>query len=91
MNKIVLSRGCTAFGFDVDNKNISELEDVLQLRLLMDAIQSLIYDGNEPINILEILVEHYGDYESDGVVCESCGDYVESYTLEINKIEEDGN
>ena len=88
MNKIVLSSGCTAFSFDVDDKSISDLEDVLQLRLLMDTIQSLIDDGNAPISILDHLVEAYGEYESDGIVCEQCGDYVESYTLKINK---DGN
>ena len=34
-------------------------------------------------NILQDLIEMFGEYECDDEPCETCGDYVETHTWEI--------
>ena len=84
MSKITLTRGCTAFGFDIDGERIIDLNEK-RLSSLLDIVITTLKEKHEvsTSNILETLVEYYGDYEHDPHICESCGDTVDWHTLEI--------
>ena len=89
--KIEVVNGCMAYNFEIDGKyihdcTIDEMKDALTKAT--DYVVSKVND--EHISDLQIairnLVELFGDCECDGIPCECCGDFVETYTMEINPI-----
>lgn len=86
--KIEVVNGCTAYSFEIDGKpfhdcTIDELKDALT-----KATAYVVSKANdERVSDLQIairtLVELLGDCECSEDACECCGDYVETYTLEL--------
>lgn len=84
--KLELTEGCNCCAYEVDNKPVSilttqELTDLLQKQFEYalkeggwDALYRLSYHLAE---------EFYDTYECSDEPCECCGDYVETYTMEI--------
>ena len=79
--KIQLTRGCTAGSLTIDGKEEIHLSDDERQKVLRHIFNHL---KPEDLNyVLQDLVETFGEYESDDEPCETCGDYVETYTWEI--------
>lgn len=86
--KIEIVNGCTAYSFEIDGKpthecTIDELKDALT-----KANAYVVRKANdERISELQIalrnLVELFGDCECDDIPCDCCGDFIDTYTLEI--------
>ena len=79
--KIQLTRGCIAGSLTIDGKEEIHLTDEQRQEVLQHIINHL---KPEDLNyVLQDLAETFGEYESDDEPCETCGDYVETYTWEI--------
>lgn len=80
--KIEISRGCTAFYNEIDEKDMFEYsEEALQTVLL--TICSKLEDKQQLINTICVLTEEWGVFDMDKESCEQCGDTVHRYILEI--------
>ena len=80
--KIEISRGCTAFYNEIDEKDMFDYSgEALQTILL--TICSKIEDHQQLIDVLCILTEELGIIDSDNEPCEQCGDTVYRHILEI--------
>lgn len=82
--QIELTRGCTANSLTVDG--IEEIHLTNEQRMeVKKRIGEWISRSEVSLNeLLVLLVEHfYDDYEGDDEPCECCGDFVETYKLEI--------
>ena len=89
--KIEIVRGCIADRFDVDGKPMmdmseEELKDIL-LRVVNKVTQRENMDEWKKAYLrdaIRLLVEDFYDtYESSDEPCDCCGDWVETYTLEL--------
>lgn len=79
--KILLTRGCIAGSLTIDGKEEIHLTDDERQKVLRHIFNHL---KPEDLNyVLQDLVETFGEYESDDEPCETCGDFVETYTWEI--------
>jgi hypothetical protein len=76
--KIVETTGCTAFGFSINNKCVSEYTD----KELDEIVEYLFIKVKEGLKENTILFENVvqlfqpDDWEHDPNVCEQCGDTV---------------
>ena len=74
-------RGCVHDSLSVDGKEEINLTDEERQEVLKNIFEHL-----KPTDlnfVLHDLVETFGEYECDDEPCETCGDYVETYTWEI--------
>lgn len=79
--KIELTAGCTVDSLQIDGKRFEDLS----YREMRDIIFSLVteFTDDELYNdIIRNIVYSKGEFK-DGYTCEQCGDFVETYTLEI--------
>ena len=79
--KIELTAGCTVDSLQIDGKQFEDLS----YREMIDIIFSLVteFTDEELYNdIIRNIVYSKGEFK-DGYTCEQCGDFVETYTLEI--------
>jgi hypothetical protein len=79
--KIELTTGCTLDSLLIDGKRFEDLS----YREMRDVIFSLITEFTDEDLYNEIIrdvVYSKGEFK-DGYKCEQCGDFVETYTLEI--------
>ena len=83
--KFVETIGCTAFGFFVNEKDISELSEN-EYNEMLDYIFLKVKEGLEQNAILfndVIKLFQYDDYEHDPHICGQCGDSVSTITWNI--------
>lgn len=79
--KIDLTSGCTVDSLQIDGKQFEDLS----YKEMRDIIFSLVteFTDEELYNdIIRNIVYSKGEFK-DGYTCEQCGDFVETYTLEI--------
>jgi hypothetical protein len=79
--KIELTTGCTIDSLQIDGKRFEDLS----YREMRDIIFSLITEFTDEDlynDIIRDIVYSKGEFK-DGYTCEQCGDFVETYTLEI--------
>jgi hypothetical protein len=86
--KIEVVNGCMAYNFEIDGKYINDCTIDEMKDALTKATDYVVRKANEErISDLQIairnLVELFGDCECDGIPCECCGDFIETYTLEL--------
>ena len=81
--KIELTTGCTLDSLLIDGKRF-ETMNVDEARLVIKTLleQPLIEDMDLYNDIIRDIVYSKGEFQ-DGYTCEQCGDFVETYTLEI--------
>lgn len=79
--KIELTSGCTLDSLLIDGKRFEDLSH----REMRDIIFSLITEFTDEDLYNEIIrgIVYYKGEFKDGYKCEQCGDFVETYTLEI--------
>lgn len=84
-----MTRGCVCDWLGIDG--IKEIDMTNEQRLqyfykICDRIPYLKDGDSSWFNqFLQWVVEEFGDYEVSEHQCECCGDYVETYTLEVNE------
>lgn len=86
--KIEVVNGCMAYDFEIDGKSIhdctiDELKDALTKATAYVVSKADDERVSDLQTALRNLVELFGDCECDGIPCECCGDFVETYTMEI--------
>lgn len=89
--KLKITEGCicdsfTADGKDIDSLSEQELKDILKAAVA--KITNTEYEDEKIIYCLqntlyEIASRFYDEYECDGKPCECCGDYVETFKMEV--------
>jgi hypothetical protein len=89
--KLELTEGCICDSFTADGKFINtlsekELKDIL--KAVVAKITTTKYEDENTVyylqNILyEIVSRFYDEYESDDEPCECCGDFVETFKMEV--------
>lgn len=78
---IKMVRGCICDSLSVDGKEEIDMTDE-ERRVVL----KMIFEHFRPQDlnyVLQDLVETFGNYKCDNEPCETCGDYVETYTWEI--------
>lgn len=76
-----MMRGCMADSLTVDDKEEMDLTDEERKEVLKRIFDHLApKDLNE---VMQVLIERFGDCETDDKPCETCGDYVDTYTWEV--------
>lgn len=83
--KFVETTGCTAFGFSVNGKEVSELSEQ-EYNEMLDYLFVKIKEGINDNTILftdVVKLFQYDNYEYDDYVCESCGDTTDTTTWNI--------
>ena len=74
-------RGCMADSLTVDGKEEMDLTSGERKEVLKRIFDHL---GPKDLNeVMQVLIERFGDCETDGQPCETCGDYVDTYTWEV--------
>ena len=79
--KIQMTRGCIANSLTIDGKEETDLSDNERLEVLRHIFEHL--KARDLNYVLQNLIETFGEYEVNDKPCETCGDYVETYTWEI--------
>jgi hypothetical protein len=89
--KIEITNGCMAYDFEIDGKSIHDCT-INELKDALTKANSYAVNKANDESVCDLqtairnLVELFGDCECDGIPCECCGDFVETYTLELNPI-----
>lgn len=81
--RIQMTRGCVCDALTIDGKDEYELTDEERQKIL-----DCVYKNLKPEHLNEVLqklIELFGEYVSDDEPCECCGDYVEQYTWDLEK------
>ena len=93
--KFELIEGCMAWGFEADGKPVEhmstqELKDaILKIadkisKIEVNTLQDTLEFNNKAYRIVhEMVYNFYDDYECSSEPCECCGDWVETYKLEV--------
>ena len=79
--KLQVTEGCTAFSYEVDDKEWVDLTH----KECKETLLKLIESCNDCRNLQYVfigLMQDLGDFEDLGT-CDQCGDYITRYTLEI--------
>lgn len=90
--KLELTEGCICDSFTVDSKDINsmsgqELKDIL--KVVVTKITDTKYEDENKVSHLQtilrdIVLLYYDEYEIDNEPCECCGDFVETFTMNIS-------
>lgn len=86
--KIEVTNGCIAYNFEIDGKSIHDCTiDEIKDALTKANTYVVSKANDERVSDLQIairnLVELFGDCECSEDACECCGDFIETYTMEI--------
>jgi hypothetical protein len=81
MMKLEYTEGCVCGSLTVDDEEEYSMTDERRTEVL-EAVKRKL--GPRDLNhLLVYLATEYGDYESDGIPCECCGDIVCTWTLDL--------
>lgn len=80
-----LTRGCICNSITADNKSVFDLDDESKEKLRFELCRWLTeHESKIPTSeLIEFILESCGKYECSEHACECCGDYVETYKLNI--------
>lgn len=93
--KFELSEGCMAYGFYADNKRVDDLnsEELKEAIVkIANKINNTKLENEDDIArfntkayqvLYHMVYEFYDKYDSSDEPCECCGDWVETYELEV--------
>lgn len=90
--KLELTEGCICDSFTADGKDINsmsgqELKDIL--KAVVAKITNTKYEDENKVSHLQTILRdivslYYDEYDIDDEPCECCGDWVETYTMDVN-------
>lgn len=83
--KLKMVCGCTADSLTIDGKEEINLNTEEKKVVWKKVCEYLCHYGNhDHLNeFLQFVLSHHGKYGCSTEPCEQCGDYIETYTLEI--------
>jgi len=81
MMKLEYTEGCVCSSLTVDDIEEYAMTDEKRLEVLEAVRRNL--KPRDLNHLLRYLATEYGDYESDGIPCECCGDIVCTWTLDL--------
>lgn len=89
--ELKIIEGCICDSFTADGKDIDSLSEKELKDILKAAIAKITTTNYKDENIIyclqntlyEIVSRFYDEYESDGKPCECCGDFVETFKMDI--------
>ena len=79
--KLEMVRGCICDSLTVDGEEEYTLSDDKREEVL-DCICSRLYP-KDLNRFLQWYIQEYGEYDCDDKPCECCGDYVQTWTVEL--------
>ncbi|MBQ7899758.1 MAG: hypothetical protein IJ307_07895 [Bacteroidales bacterium] len=86
--KLELTQGCIAGWLGADGIAEHEMDEQMRARVF-DEIFAFLKTKNDGLNqLMQFVLELYGDYECDDEPCECCGDTVDTWTL-VLPVEDD--
>ena len=78
-----LVEGCVNDALTVDGIQEYDLTNNQRIKVI-DKISTWMKEHPECLNyVLQTIVPQYGEYYSDGIPCDCCGDITREYTLKI--------
>lgn len=80
---IRLTRGCVCDFLGIDGIKEIDMTDEQRLQYLKEIIEKLPTIGIWFNQFLEFVAETFGHYECSEESCECCGDFVETYKLNL--------
>jgi hypothetical protein len=86
--KIEITNGCMAYDFEIDGKSIHDCT-INELKDALTKANSYAVNKANDESVCDLqtairnLVELFGDCECDGIPCECCGDFIDTYTMEL--------
>lgn len=90
--KLELTEGCICDSFTADGKDINsmsgqELKDIL--KAVVAKITDTKYEDENKVSHLQTILRdivslYYDEYEIDNESCDCCGDFVETFTMNIS-------
>lgn len=75
--------GCICDSLTADNVEEVNMTDEQRLDTINHICAWMKENPNKLNYIMQALIPHFGEYESDDTPCECCGDYVETYTWKL--------
>lgn len=78
--EILKQEGCMAWCLEADGKPIVDMAEEQQKDILDKLRESL---GIDAYTLIDMIMKQYGDYECSDEPCECCGDYIETWRVEI--------
>lgn len=81
---IKMVRGCICDSLTIDGKEEINLNDRERVEIIKKVSRHLMKLEARHLNeLLQFLLEKMGEYSCSGQACECCGDFIETYKLEI--------
>ena len=71
-------RGCMASSLTVDGKEEKDLTDGERLRRIFEHLEP-----KDLTEVMKVLIERFGNCETDDQPCATYGDYVDTYTWKV--------
>ncbi len=81
--KLEMTRGCIADWLGADGILEREMDEETRAKVYDKIIEFLKKQDNGLNQLLQFVLETYGDYDYDEEPCETCGDTVENWVLEL--------
>lgn len=81
--KLELTQGCIAGWLGADGIAEHEMDEQMREKVFEKIFAFLKTQQNGLNHLMQLVLEIYGDYESDGEPCECCGDTVDTWTLTL--------
>lgn len=81
--KLEMTRGCIADWLGADGILEREMDEETRAKVYDKIIEFLKKQDNGLNQLLQFVQETYGDYDYDEEPCETCGDTVENWVLEL--------
>ena len=83
--KINWTRGCVVTCLSIDKKDYDDYTDDEKGALRHHILDWLLHNEDKVSteDLLELMLEMAGEYECSDHPCECCGDWVDSYEMEI--------
>lgn len=86
--KTEIIQGCMSDSFEVNGVSINEYT-LDELKNILIAVTDHVVDSATENDMYELktairnLVEMFGKHESDDEPCDCCGDFIDTYTLDV--------
>lgn len=82
--KLELTRGCVSGWLGADGIPEAEMDEQKRAEVY-EKIFCFLKTRNDGLNqLMQFVLETYGEYESDYEPCETCGDTIERWKLQIH-------
>ena len=83
--KLKMTRGCICDSLTIDGKEEINLTEEERKQIWLHVCDTLKSKDPKHLNeLLQFILENYGNYACSTEPCECCGDFVETFKLDTN-------